>query len=56
MILADTSILIAYLRHAPPEIERTLLSGQVAFVWSLDHHFALMQSALPDLRLFSATP
>jgi hypothetical protein len=125
MILADSSILIAYLRDAPPEIERVLLSGQVAIcgvtrakilhgartekdvevlltiladfddipipgsVWtafgrnlfrlrtggislafqdalvatpaieagcelrSLDHHFALMRSALPNLELFT---
>jgi len=30
MILADSSILVAYLRNAPPDIERTLLSAQVA--------------------------
>jgi len=125
MILADSSILIAYLRDAPPEIERVLLSGQVAIcgvtraeilhgartekdvevlltiladfddipipgsvwtalgrnlfrlrtggisvafqdalvatlaietgceLWSLDHHFSLMRTALPNLELFT---
>jgi hypothetical protein len=125
MILADTSVLIAYLRDAPSQIERILLSGEVALcgvtraellhgarsekdvedllrvladfddvpipssvwialgrnlfrlrvngitvafqdallatvaieagceLWSLDRHFSLIQSALPNLKLFA---
>jgi len=58
MILADTSILIAYLRSADSKLVATLAQHSAAIIelWARDQHFPLIQTVLPSLRLFQEPP